>query len=293
MHGKLLDPGVLEALSHLEFVTRRRFRGTGAGERPGGVAGGRGEFSGHAPYVPGADFRDIDWNLAARHDALQVREFRREEAIPVRIFLDASGSMAWGRPSKFDLARRLAAGLAWIALARHDPVRLACARGHRSDEGRLFRGPGAFPEVVRELEGHEAGGALELSRAIHEALRHDPDAALSFWITDGYGGKEARGEVRRLPGRAQDAVLLLVSAAEEIDPAAGGNVRLADSETGEEFDLALGPGELRRYREAYAAFAEEWRTLALTSGVRFAWVRTDQPLEDLFFRVFTRAGVLA
>lgn len=74
------------------------------------------DFDGFAEYVPGMDLRHLDWSLYARTRQFYVRRFADEGAGLLAVVLDASGSMAFGDPSKFQLARQLAAVLAFAAL---------------------------------------------------------------------------------------------------------------------------------------------------------------------------------
>ena len=81
-------------------------------------------FTDYRPYSPGDDTRNLDWGTYLRLDRLILRLFEEEADLPVYIFVDASRSMGFGAPSKFDYARRLAAAMAYVALVNHDRVSL-------------------------------------------------------------------------------------------------------------------------------------------------------------------------
>ncbi len=284
----MIESALVERLRRVRLIARRRFRGAGSGDRASAETGGRTEFSGHRGYGPGEDYRDIDWNLAARHDQLFVREYRREEGVPVRVVLDASASMS----DKFDFARRVAAAIGAVAVHRRQIVEVWRACGDRVDSCRRFSGAAAVADLFGHLAGFSAGGAMELGEAIRDARARSPRSALTYWLTDGYGGEATNREVAALARRSDDPVVLLVSAPEEIDPPWEGNLRLEDAETGEALEVALGPAEREAYRAAYVRFVEAWRTRCLSSGIRFAWLRSDLPLEDVFFDVLARARIV-
>ncbi|MEO6810556.1 MAG: DUF58 domain-containing protein, partial [Isosphaeraceae bacterium] len=107
----------LNKLEYLSLVSKRIFRGQLLAQRRTKQLGGGIEFADHREYTPGDDFRYLDWNVFARHDELLLKRFQEEEDLHVYIFLDCSRSMGFGKPSKFDLARQVAAALAYIALA--------------------------------------------------------------------------------------------------------------------------------------------------------------------------------
>ncbi|HXG60708.1 MAG TPA: DUF58 domain-containing protein [Planctomycetota bacterium] len=113
----LFDETFLRKLEALRLAVRRSIAGRREGERPTRRSGGASEFVSYRSYVQGDDFRSIDWNLYGRLGQLYVKEFTREEALPARVFVDTTLSMA----PKFDYARRLGAALAWVA-RRECPV---------------------------------------------------------------------------------------------------------------------------------------------------------------------------
>ena len=99
--------------------SRRReasLRGLLRGEHTAARRGRGLEFHDFRSYRPGDDFRHIDWNIYARLDQLFLKLHASEEDLPLHLIVDASASMGFGEPSKFDHARRLAAALACIAL---------------------------------------------------------------------------------------------------------------------------------------------------------------------------------
>src|ERR1700710_1268831 len=112
----------MQKLEYLSLVSKRVFRGQLLAQRRTKQLGGGIEFADHREYVPGDDFRYLDWNVYARHDELLLKRFQEEEDLHVYVLLDCSKSMAFGSPSKFDYARQVAAAMAYIALADLDRV---------------------------------------------------------------------------------------------------------------------------------------------------------------------------
>src|ERR1700755_2245291 len=120
----LLSPELLAQLERLELVSRKIFRGRIKGERRSLRKGQSVEFADFRPYVPGDDLRFVDWNTYARLDRLFLKLFLEEEDLHFYTLIDASRSMQFGTPTKFDYARQLAAALGYIALVRGDRVRI-------------------------------------------------------------------------------------------------------------------------------------------------------------------------
>jgi len=137
----LFDEAFLRTLEALRFAVRRSIAGRREGERLTKRRGGSSEFVSHRSYSQGDEFRSIDWNLYGRLGQLYVKEFAREEALPVRLFVDSSRSME----PKFDFARRLGAALALVAGREAPTVSL------REIEDLAIGAPFALPTVGRGL----------------------------------------------------------------------------------------------------------------------------------------------
>jgi len=137
----LFDETFLRKLEGLRFAVRRAILGRREGERLTRRRGGSAEFTSYRAYAQGDDFRSIDWNLYGRLGQLYVKEFSREDALPVKLLVDTSASMA----PKFDFARRLGAALALVAHHETSSAPLAEIEALRLGE------PFAVPPVSRGL----------------------------------------------------------------------------------------------------------------------------------------------
>ena len=128
------EPAFLARLERLRLLTRRVPAGGFKGEHRASHLGAGLEFADYRPYVEGDDVRHLDWRAYLRFDRLLLRQFEEHGDLAVYILLDCSHSMAptpgSGGRRKFDAARRIAAALAYIALATLDRVTLAPYSGH-------------------------------------------------------------------------------------------------------------------------------------------------------------------
>ncbi len=108
------------------------------GERRSPRQGQSVEFADFRNYVPGDDLRFIDWNLYARLDKLFLKLFLEEEDLHFYGLIDTSSSMNFGRPSKLDYAKELAAALGYIGLCRSDRVRIESLASTPRNPGPIF-----------------------------------------------------------------------------------------------------------------------------------------------------------
>ena len=111
MAGPLLTPELLRRLEQFQLLAARRAKSSAKGERRSRARGHSVEFADYRNYVHGDDFRYLDWNLYGRLEKLFLKLYEEERELPVRIFLDASESMSFGEPRKFDFARQVAAAI--------------------------------------------------------------------------------------------------------------------------------------------------------------------------------------
>src|SRR5438034_4042977 len=122
MRNSLLTPELLRRLEQFQLLAARRAKSSARGERRSRARGQSVEFADYRSYVPGDDFRYLDWNLFGRLERLFLKLYEEERELPVRIFLDASESMTFGEPRKFDFARQVAAAIGYVALCGFDRV---------------------------------------------------------------------------------------------------------------------------------------------------------------------------
>lgn len=200
----LFDEAFVRKLEGLRLAVRRSVSGRRAGERPTRKRGGSSEFVSYRSYTQGDEFRSIDWNLYGRLGQIYVKEFAREEALPVRLAVDTTPSMA----PKFDFARRLGAALALVA-SRENPSG-ALAEIERLRIGDPFRLPApsrGLLVVVSDLWDESLRPQLMASR-VEKAVIHvlSPEE-----LNPGYSGKvrmadAETGEARvRFVGEAERA----------------------------------------------------------------------------------------
>src|SRR6478672_7495517 len=120
----LLTPDLLRRLEQFQLLAARRAKSSAKGERRSKARGQSVEFDDHRNYTAGDDFRYLDWNLYGRLERLFLKLYEEERELPVSIFLDASESMTFGTPPKFDFARQVAAAVGYVALCGFDRVSL-------------------------------------------------------------------------------------------------------------------------------------------------------------------------
>jgi uncharacterized protein (DUF58 family) len=229
------------------------------------------DFAGFRPYVEGDDARHIDWNVTARLDEPQVREYNEDRELTAWLVLDRSASMVVGGPGrgKQDVLAELALVLA----------RLLGRNGNRV--GALLYDAGAVRIVPPGTgRGHALRIGRELDRAPASRARATTDLAamlgaiaplarrcLVLVISDLIGTGEWQRPLIRLAHRNDVVALRIVDGADDALPEAG-LIVVEDAETGEQLLLdSADPWFRARFRDGV-----EDRDAELRSGMRRARV---------------------
>jgi uncharacterized protein (DUF58 family) len=290
MNTALLEPEVLRRLEGLALQVRRAVSGQMPGERRSRRYGRSVEFADFRSYTPGDDFRLIDWNAYARLDRFMLRLFVAEEELPLSIFLDLSGSMDWGKPNKALTARRLAGAIAYVALAALDRVRLTVFAEGPTSGGEPYRGRRAASALFERLQSFPAGGRTDYSRLVWPIGRQRP--GMSFIISDGLGESSMDPALAALQRARQGGAVLQLLAPQELEPDWSGDFRLKDAESGEEREFTSTPLTKAAYLRALEQRSQQLERAALRRGLRFALLKTDQPVEDMVQRTMRRIGLI-
>lgn len=290
----LFDAAFLRRLEQLELLARRVPRGGRRGERLTQRRGRGLEFSDFRPYQAGDDLRHVDWNVSARLDRLFLKLYAAEEDVTVYVLLDASASMAFGAPAKFDHARRLGAALAYVALLKQDRVVLATFGDGPGTYTPALKSRRALPRVLTFLAEREAAGGTCLAAALRDFVWRARRPGLVLLIADLLGESApaliAGLDVLRHAGH--EVVLLQVLDEAEVDPPLDGDLRLLDAEDGSALVVSV-DGALRgAYQARLAAHLRELEDYTRRAGHTYLRATTAIPFEDLLLRYLRGAGPL-
>lgn len=279
-------------MERLRLALRRRVAGARVGEHRAFRRGASVEFAEHRPYTPGDDPRRIDWNAYARLGELVVRLFVAEEDVTVRLLLDASASMGFGAPAKLDVARRLAAGLGYLALRGSERVALLVGAEDAVAQAPVMRGRERVHALLAALDAARAGGSTRLDLAADRVLARratGPGVAVLFGdlLDDGATVRAAT----RLAAARHEVVVVHVLCEEELDPGADGATALIDGETGEALDLVLDADARGAYRAELARFLDESARALRRVGARYVQAFPGRdPLDALTEALTGRGG---
>jgi len=283
--AELFSADFLRQLETLHLLARQISRGRLRAERRSVKRGAGLEFEDYRQFSPGDDIRAIDWNVFARNRHLLLKLFEEEEDLHVHLLLDCTSSMAWGEPPKFDPARRIVAGLAYLALANLDRAGVAAIAPEPQPAWSPSRGRARFLRLLRHLEALKtARGACDLAAGVGRWLASQPRRGLVIWVTDAWGTspENAFDALDRLRYARHDIGIIQIRHADEAEAGELGDFDYEDVETGETKTMIVDHAAAAAYREAVAAYEARLREYCRRHGI--AHLRADaaeSPLEVL------------
>ncbi len=229
---------VLRQVKLIELRTRGLVNTVFSGEYQSVFKGQGMEFAEVREYVPGDEYRTIDWNVSARMGHPYVKKYTEERELTVLFAVDMSGSEQFGTRGRFkaEIATEVAAVIGMAAIKNNDRVGLLLftdriekfvpPKKGRRHALRLIRDLLAFEPQSR---GTDLANALDY---LGRLLRH---RAIIFLISDFLdNGFESSLKVI---SRRHDVVAITVSDPRERSLPDVGFLDLIDAETGDRIVL--------------------------------------------------------
>lgn len=288
----LFDDEFQRKLETLAIVSRRVFAGRQRAERRTKKQGSGIEFADHRDYVPGDDFRFVDWNVYQRFGRLLVRLYEEEEDLSIYFIVDCSRSMGFGRGVKFDQARRLCAALAYVGLANLDRVTVVGAGDTVEARMPTARGKGQIFKVFRFLNGLQPDSGTDLGEALRVFVNQYKRRGLAVLISDLYDPNGFERGINVLRYNRFEPYVLHVVDPEEANPKIEGDVRITDCETGDEREVTVTAQLLEQMRTAVETYQSEIESYCSKNRVPYFRADARQPFDEQILRVFRRGGFL-
>ena len=305
----LLTPELLRRLEQFQLLAARRAKSSSKGERRSRARGQSVEFADHRSYVPGDDFRYLDWNLFGRLDRLFLKLYEEERELPVRIFLDASESMTFGEPRKFDFARQVAAAIGYVALCGFDRVSVIpfpnTERGMQAEQPgaltseelaargalRSVRGKKSSMQFFQNLNALTAAGGADFNETLRRGALEARHTGLAIVLSDFLDPSGYEAGLTALVGRGFQVNCVQILAPEELAPTTFGDLRLVDSESGGLQEVTFGRYRMKAYQQTVQHFVQRLREYCTKRGMNFFMAPSNMDLQDLLLKQLRKSEV--
>lgn len=279
----LLTPAELERFKNLLVFARSTVEGYFVGKHKSPYRGSSVEFTDYKEYVPGDEVNRIDWRAYGRSRRLFVRQYEAETDMVIYLLVDVSASMSYagtGRQSKYILAAKIAAALAYLMIHQGDKAALVLFAATLN----RFLPPGGtrrhIHNLVTELERVEPASTTGIAQALQECntlfKKRGRIVVLSDFWDDTNTCFDALSQFLH---RKFDVLLLHVVHPDELSLPAVQAARFEDMETHEQVEVE--PEEIRlAYRDTVRQRIEAIAQEANNRRISHALVNTERPYLD-------------
>jgi uncharacterized protein (DUF58 family) len=284
----LIDPSFLNQLKELDFVVSRRVSSVYAGGRPS-IRHGRGvEVIDYREYMPGDDFRVIDWRVYGRTEKLYIRRFEEEKELTIRILVDSSSSMDFKTQAltKFDYAGSIAAGFGFLSVHNHEKFAVALYSDVIREMTQARKNQGHLFNVIDLLNNIKLVGSTNLSVCSSQYSKLIKTKSFSILVSDFLEDIETLREgIYRLAKHSKEMLLIQVLDPWEIDLGWRDDIKFQDLETGQVKQTYLSPSFRKEYTERITAHNAQIQEICKDLGVQFTTVTTNTPIFDAFVHI--------
>ena len=292
MHSndRFLKPEVIKKITRLELRAQRIVEGFLAGIHRSPYFGQSVEFVQHREYVAGDDLRHVDWKIWGRQDRLYVKQYEEDTNLRANLWLDVSGSMAFGSGalSKSEYAASLAACLTYLTLRQQDSI--ACLGF--DNEIRWSIPPSSkrnqLAKMITCLQDSKSVEKTELESVFRSAAATIRHKGVVIVISDLFADVDTTlAGLRLLCQQGHDVALFHILDDAELDFRFSGITQFMDLESGAE--LTGDPRILRDdYLKSMNQFLSQIRKGVATLDIDYTLCRTSEPLDALLATFLNR-----
>ena len=267
-----MDPAIRQALQDGEKLGLRyalqipQVAASGwTGPRSGRRAGSSIDFQDYREYQPGDDLRFIDWGIYARTDRLTVKLFREEVTPHLDLILDGSSSMNLADTAKANAVAQLAALLA------------TSASNAQCTQAVWLSGEG-FQRLPNDTLTPSAWDKLELDsrRTPEQSFEILPPKfrrlGMRVLVSDLLWPGEPLQLLRRLRDGAAALFVIQLLARDDATPPEHGNLRVVDSETGDESEIYIDSSIAKQYAGNLAQLQQSWADACRQCGAHMTTI---------------------
>jgi len=282
----MFDCKLLERFEHLSLLARRSGGRSLLAAPRQKIPGGGAELGGVRDYVAGDDYRYVNWTWCARRDELLTRTFEGDEDLHCYVLLDCSLSMGNGGPAKFDLARQIAAALAYLAVTNLDRLSVSAFSGGIVSEGPPVRHAARLPRLLRFLEelsprGTETDLTGTAEAFVRRYQRHGPVVVISdLYDRNGFGRC-----FDILRHRGYEPRLVQIHETAEIEPGLLGDIELLDVESRAVRRVTVTERAVRRYHELVAEFRRSVCDYCRRNTIDYMQIASDAVEDEVLLSV--------
>jgi uncharacterized protein (DUF58 family) len=280
-----MDTNFFRELERFSLLVKKRVSTTYSGGRKSLRLGHGISPVGYREYRKGDDFKLVDWKVYARSEKLFIREHEEERSLFVRILLDASGSMAFGK--KFTYASKIAAGFAYLAIMENEKFSFSyfCKSLYA---GEPMSGRRNLIHSINEFDSITPEGQADFRRITDQFEAMARSTSLVVLISDLLGDTESIiSSIYRLS--KHELIVIRISAPDENELDFRGDIKFIDMETNQPLITRITEGERMEYIRKLEEHISKITIACDSVGADFFDFKTDKPIFNAFSEMVSRS----
>ena len=210
----------------------------------------------------------------------------------VTLLVDTSASMAMGNGERLRKALRLAAAMAYIALAHLDRAQIATFGEAMGPRLRPARGKAQIFRVLSFLRSVEAGGETRFGDAMRAFVHQSPRPGPVVILSDLFAQDGHESGIERLLHHGFEPLVVHLVDPTDARPGLIGDVELVDCETGLTREVTVTPSLQARFEAAYAAWRGELKDFCRKRRVAYHAADMGAPFDETMMELL-RSGDFA
>jgi len=286
-----LKPHVVSKLANMELRARLVVEGFITGLHKSPYHGFSVEFAEHRQYMPGDEFKHIDWKIYGRTDRYYIKQFEEETNLKSYIIIDTSRSMEYvseGNITKLVYASYLAASLSYMMIKQRDAVGLAAF----DETLHTFLPPHATKGYLRQilvaLEHFKAGNKTGVAKSLHQVADRIKRRGLVIILSDLLDNPDdVISALKHFRHKKNEVIVMHVLDPLERTFAFDDDAMFKDIETTEQ--IMTQPWQIRKaYQHAMAAFVERYKKECRENYVDYVLLDTKTTFDVALVQYLTK-----
>jgi uncharacterized protein (DUF58 family) len=278
---RFLQPEEISRISRLEVRARQIVEGFLSGLHRSPYYGQSVEFVQHREYVPGDDFRRIDWKVWSKTDKYYIKQYEEDTNLRTLLLVDVSESMSFGTGpmTKYDYACTVAAALAYLLLRQQDAVGLVTFDDQIRTRVPTRSRQSHLHSIIKSLQGGTPTSKTAIDRLLGQVAEEQSLRGMVVLISDLFVDPQLldRG-LSLLRHRGHDVMVFHILDDEELDFNFAGTTKFEGLEAAG--DVMCDPRALREgYLAALNEFLEKIRRQCARQLIDYQTIRTSEHLD--------------
>lgn len=281
----MIDPSFLEQLKELDLIVKKRISSSYSGGRTS-IKHGKGiEVVDYREYMPGDDFRVIDWRLFGRTEKLYIRRFEEEKDLVMHLLLDSSSSMNFSthKITKFDYAGSIACGFGYMSIHNHEKFGVGIYSSQVRDVMQPKKSRAHLFNIIDLFNSTKLEGETNFDVSASQYAKLMKSKSFTVVVSDFLEDLDSiREGIYRMAKHSSEMLLVQVLDPWEVDLGWSGDVKFQDLETHAEKRTYLSPGFKKDYVKSVTEHNAKLLRIADDLGINYVTVLTNTSIVDSF-----------